>query len=500
MSAAPGQPLAASDYLAAFLRRKWLFLALCLPLPLAVLAYSLSRENRYESTALVQVQRPPVDLGVLIARNATVPPDTDQMLELRLAARSVTTPPVVSLAATRRREPPGRLLGRISVGVVQNLALVKITASAPSSAEAAGVANAFATALVEARRRSNQNQVTTAINALSAQPRPDPAELSRLRALRAAQTGNASVAEPATRPGRPASPRPLRNTAVAFILSLLLATVVLVALEWSDRRIRRIADVDQATGLPLLATIPDVTHERWDSDIGVVVGFEMLRDALIAFNTGSELRSLLVTSPGRGDGKTTVAANLAKAMARADRNVLLVEADLREPQLASRLDLKGTPGLAEVLASGVPAGEAIQRRGELEVLVGGQPPPNASELLGSARMRELLGELGSGRDAVILDVPPLLAVSDAVPLLEAVSGVLVVARMDHTRTDDLASALELIRRAQARALGAVVTGLDKRRLERPRYVLSYPRAEPPGHAPAAAEVPSAAQAPAQQQS
>ena len=172
----------------------------------------------------------------------------------------------------------------------------------------------------------------------------------------------------------------------------------------------------------------------------------------------------MVTSPTRGDGKTTVATNLAIALAQDQQRVILVDGDLRHPQVAFRLGVADSVhyGLDAVLVDGRPLRDALVAvdigGGELRVLAGGHSP-GASVILGSRRMRSLLAKLSEIADIVIVDTPPLLAVSDAIPLIGQVSGTLLVARMNGTKTDELTKASQIIAQASGKVIGVVATGI-----------------------------------------
>ena len=193
---------------------------------------------------------------------------------------------------------------------------------------------------------------------------------------------------------------------------------------------------------------------------------------------------MLIASPTRGDGKTTVAANLSLALAQDGRNVIAVDCDLRRPQLAKRLGVAEQVnfGLDSVLIDRREADEALLEveveGGRLRVLPGGSPP-NPSVLLGSDRMRSLLARLREDADMVIIDTPPLLAVSDAIPLQEQVSGTVLVARMDYTSRDGVrkAAALHLDRRWQRARLRRNRRSARRRRGVRLRLRLRLYRRE-----------------------
>ncbi len=196
----------------------------------------------------------------------------------------------------------------------------------------------------------------------------------------------------------------------------------------------------------------------------------MLRANLRYFNVDHDVGSILVTSAAPGDGKTTVAWNLATAAAELGGRVLLVEADLRHPGIAQGLGMREARGLSTVLAGEASLEGALQEvplpdrqsgRGTrtVEVLLSGPLPPNPSDLLESDAMGELLSAAQQGYDLVVIDTPPMSVVSDAIPLIKNVGGVIVVGRAGKTTRDAAARLNEQLVNLKAPFLGIVVNGL-----------------------------------------
>ena len=222
-------------------------------------------------------------------------------------------------------------------------------------------------------------------------------------------------------------------------------------------------------------------------------GPDRRRAHLRYFNVDRDLRTLLVASAAPGDGKTTIARHLAGAAARVGSRVLLLEADLRRPGLAQQLDAQPGPGLADVLIGAVPLAEAIQTidleapSGEgatvrtLDVLVAGATlPPNPGELIESRAMETLLERAGSAYDLVVIDTPPLTAVSDAFPLLSKVDGVIIVGWVGRNSRDVAERLHETLSGAGAPLLGVIANGFKARRNAPYAYAYNYSyRSEPP---------------------
>ncbi|QGP92647.1 Tyrosine-protein kinase YwqD [Neomoorella glycerini] len=190
--------------------------------------------------------------------------------------------------------------------------------------------------------------------------------------------------------------------------------------------------------------------------------YRTLRTNLSFAAVDQPVRTLLVTSAGPGEGKSTTISNLAVVLAQGGSQVLLVDCDLRRPSQHKAFELDNSRGLTNALVEEINPEELIQATSVegLGVLTTGPLPPNPAELLGSERMKGLLSGLAAGFDYVLLDTPPALAVTDAAVLAQQVDGALLVARAGVTRTDMLLEARELLARTGVRLLGAILNGIQ----------------------------------------
>jgi non-specific protein-tyrosine kinase len=229
--------------------------------------------------------------------------------------------------------------------------------------------------------------------------------------------------------------------------------------------------------LPFLGTIPHEAFPRERQDPEVAEAFQTLRNTLTYFNADEALTSIMVTSGLKAEGKTTVAVNLARAYASFGKRVILVDTDLRKPDVARRLGLSEGTGLSDVLAGNASVDDVFQEIAPyghgLRVLSAGPIPPNPSALLGSLRMAALIEELAADADIVVLDSTPLLMVSDAFPLLDKVSGVVALARLDKTPRDAVRRMIHIAASAGARVLGLVATDARRGRLTGHSYEYGY---------------------------
>lgn len=190
--------------------------------------------------------------------------------------------------------------------------------------------------------------------------------------------------------------------------------------------------------------------------------YRSLRTNLSFYSLDNPLRSLVVTSPAKAEGKSTTIANLAVTMAQSGRKTILVDCDLRRPSLHTLFDLRHEPGLTNVILDD-DATLPLQETGveNLWLLASGPKPPNPADLLGSKKIDHLLQKLNEKADIVLFDAPPVIAVTDAAVLGAKVDGVLLVISAGQTRRDHAERAKELLEKAKVRIIGAALTNAPK---------------------------------------
>lgn len=283
------------------------------------------------------------------------------------------------------------------------------------------------------------------------------------RPTRTASPGvRVTVADDAELPRTPVSPRPLLNLGLGLVVGLVAGVAGAVLRDVTDTSVRSARSLCEVAGNTALGT---VAHDgrlglgvRGDSPLAEA--FRRIRTNL-RFADGDALpRSVVVTSAVSGEGKSTIACNLAVSLAEAGWKVILVDADLRGSYLAARLGIEEAAGLAEVLGGGRAVGEVLRQWGpeSLSVLPGGAAAGNPSELLASRKMPSILRELERQADIVLIDTPPLLSTTDAAILARWCTGALLVARHGRTRREEVAQAVERLETVHARVLGAVLNG------------------------------------------
>jgi capsular exopolysaccharide synthesis family protein len=388
----------------------------------------------------------------------------------------------------------------LSVSAQGESNIVDVAATATSPALAASIANVYTERFVSEQQSSNHAYYTSALAlvnkqlaGLSPKERASTAGLAlqdraqSLGVLAELRNGNVQVAQAASVPTSPSSPKVSRNTVLGAVLGLLLGLGIAFLLERVDRRIREPKDLESIYELPLLGVVPESAalarsprrgaSARGALPAGEAEAFHLIRAHLRYFNVDRQLHTLLVASAAPGDGKTTVARHLAGAAAAMGSRVLLVEADLRRPTLAQQFDVPSGHGLCDVLIGSATLDEAVQtieldefsgaraKDRTLDLLVAGAAlPPNPGELIESHAMEALLNRARSTYDLVVIDTPPLTAVSDAFPLLSKVDGVIIVGRVGRNRRDIAERLHETLRGAGAPLLGVIANGFKAGRL------------------------------------
>lgn len=277
-----------------------------------------------------------------------------------------------------------------------------------------------------------------------------------------------SIIKPASAPSAPSAPNPRLNLLLGLLVGLTAGVLAAVSRTTLDTRIRGEADLRQVTDAPLLGGISfdqDATKKplltQAPPQSPRAESFRQLRTNLQFANISDSARTVLVTSSLPGEGKSTTATNLAIALAQAGQTVCLVDADLRRPMVSEYLGLDRSAGLTTALVGIADVEDLLQPWGgdSLFVLTSGQIPPNPSELLGSHQMKSLLERLESAFDAVIIDAPPLLPVTDAAVLSQHVGGVVIVVGAQKLRAQDLAKSISALELVGSNVLGVVLNRL-----------------------------------------
>ncbi|MGI6376311.1 MAG: polysaccharide biosynthesis tyrosine autokinase [Anaerolineae bacterium] len=283
-----------------------------------------------------------------------------------------------------------------------------------------------------------------------------------------------SVVEPATVPRRPVSPNVPQTVAVSAGLGLLLAIVGAVVLELLSDDIEDAEEAQRVTGLQLLASIWKLPANGHGEGLVTVRSpgspsvepFRVLRINVQYSSVDAPLRTVLVTSPGPSEGKSTILSNLAVVYAEAGQRVVIADTDLRRPVQHVIFGLKNDRGLSDLVRDRELALADCLQPGPVEnlrVLCAGAVPPNPTQVLASQRMQEVLTALRAETDVLLLDSAPVLAAADASLLSTHVDGVILVADAGRTRRSMAKQAVEELHRAQANLVGLVLNRVVPRR-------------------------------------
>ena len=288
---------------------------------------------------------------------------------------------------------------------------------------------------------------------------------------------NVSIIERADVPRVPIAPQPKKEWISAILAGIVVAFGLAFGIEYLDDTVKTPDDITRRLRIPLLGLVPAIRGERAPllsepvpHDFGEA--FRSLRTSLVFTSATDHTRVIAVTSTQPLEGKTTTAANLALALALGGARVLVIDADMRRPGLHKSLGAQNDVGLSHLLQGQARVRDAVQRTAEPNLLMmsAGRTPPNPSELLGSDRMANFLANLERGPfDWVIIDTPPVLAVTDAVILAPKISGMVFVLGSEMTRIVHAERALETIRASRPRAISAVLNRVD---FDRNKYYYS----------------------------
>ena len=293
-------------------------------------------------------------------------------------------------------------------------------------------------------------------------------EALRLTEIQAADS--VVVVQKAKEPETFIRPRTLVNTLLATIVGAMMALGLVFLVEYLDERVKSPQDLVGLLNIPFLGAV-SVIRNKDERKFGMLItateprnpiseAYRGLRTSLQFSSVDMPLRSLVVTSAQPQEGKTTTAANLAVVMAQAGHKVILIDADMRKPSQHRLFDVPKAPGLTDALLAATQPEPQHTFVENLRLIPSGKIPPNPSELLGSQRMRQLLDDLQSSADIVIIDAPPLLPVTDAQVLSTQVDGTLLLVNAGINRSAVI-RAVEALNRVNARLLGLAFNRLTK---------------------------------------
>lgn len=350
----------------------------------------------------------------------------------------------------------GKLKQMVSAEAVDSTQVFKVTVTGPDAVEAQKIADAITYILPK--------RISSIIEGTSAQ-----------------------IVDSAVVPSRPSSPNYTKNTMIGFVAGLAAMVAIIVLRELFNVTIRTEEDVERSSKYPVLAAVPDmvapgkggygqkkpgekqpVSHGKDPEIIGGGISFaaseayKLLRTKVqFSFADEKDCHVIGVSSALTGEGKSVSAVNLAYSLSQLDKRVLLIDCDMRRPSLSAKLPIQKAPGLSDFLAGLSHADNLLQLCGmpgderAFHVIAAGRTPPNPMELLSSTRMEKLLGRLRQGYDYIILDLPPVGEVGDALAVAKFTDGMLLVVRQNYCNRIALSAAERQFAFVDAKILGVI---------------------------------------------
>ena len=446
-------------------------------------ATSVAQSSQYRATSKVLYNPAPI-AGAL-----------DPQRAITTLVALVKTVPV--LDAARKQVSPSTRLDldtRTSVSAALNEDIIDITVVAASPKAAANDSRAVANAFVQYWASAQKQAISAQLGSLKHQlealaGRTTPSAVAAAADLRSQiAEANANLAssgsdlvlvQPAVPPSGRFSPHPLRNLFIGLLAGVILGGILAVVRERTDRRLRSVADLESAYGLPVLGTVPRIDEAAYGrraagfSDFTttspLAESYRAIRTNLDILNGGGPPRVIVVTSAVQAEGKSAVSANLAAAIAQTGRNVLAVSGDLRAPTLHEYFQTRPTDGLVGILAGDVAFERATQR---IEIGANGASPPvGRLSLLASSRrvidpaflfqspaMSRVIDQAEGHFDVVVIDTVPLLSAPEATVLAKRADAVVLVAAIDVVTRTHSKRTLQILQVAGAKTAGIVVTG------------------------------------------
>lgn len=490
------------DYLRALARHKLLLVVVALLVPVGALYFSLSQEPRFEASSEVLLSRQDIASALTSIPNPTadIQPELLTTTQQRLARVPEVARRTLAAAGFADRDAD-ELLENSSVGGESNADILTFSVTDDRPAVARALATAYAEEFTEYRQELDIASVRIAAGELekrlselrAVNGRRTPlyrtlaAKQRQLETLEVLQTASASVIRRPTE-AEQIQPRPVRALALALPLGVLLAMAFALVAHLLDTRVWSASEIAQRLGLQLLGRVPDLPRRFRPSDRLVMLHrprsgragvFRVLRANLELANRAHQASTIMFTSAGAREGKSMTVANLAIALARAGKDVLLVDLDLRSPAIGALFGLGGRTGLSEVITgravlenavievpvhspngSRRPSAGGLELGGSLRLLPAGRLSVNHADLADSTAVSQVLEQAREVAGIVLIDAPPLLDDGDTVALSAHVEGVVVVARARKLKRGVLGEVRRLLASTPSVKLGVVVTAAD----------------------------------------
>ena len=503
------------DYLNVLRARKWVIVQAAVICTLIAVAVSLFQQPLYQGEARVLVTSQDAGAAIVGTVLGDLSGQPERSLQTQVQLIQLRPLAETTVRALGLQEAPDELLKHIEVSSAGQTNVVVITATDPSAERAAAIANGMANAYVTWSRDTKRQSIRQAADEV--QRRLDDAhaeilalgkkivdgrttdkngnvikddslnaeltiatdlyatlaeKLETLRVNEQLEIGSGQVVSAAVVDPTAISPKPVRNAALGLAVGLVLGVSLAFLLEYLDNTIKSTDEAEKLYGAPVLGQVPLEEFAKDEPRRLTIVqhpgspaaeSYRALRNSLEFVNFQDDVKTLLVASSAPGEGKSTVAANLAAGLAQTGKKVVLVNSDFRRPTTDQFFGVNNLIGLSDVLAGSHSLKAALQRPGDdqLLILAAGRMPPNPSELLGSEKMSAVVAGLKDWADWIIIDSPPLLAVADAAAVARWADGILMVTRGGVSTREAARKGQEMLAKVGARVVGVVVWGLEE---------------------------------------
>ena len=428
-------------------QRFWALMLLLLAVGLAVGAGSLLLvKDTYASTSRLFISTQSLGTASELLQGSTYT-QARMLSYATVASDPIVLEPVIEQLGLKTT--PEQLAGQVSATAQSDELIIEITAKAGNPISSSDIANAVA------------DQLSTVIE----------------KKIEAPVAGSdpfvkATVIKKAVPPQAPSWPTPWIFITVGGLSGLLLGIGLAFLFGALDTRVRNVTDIERSLTVPVLGMVSKDKRLHRRRPLDIIEGRNTFAESIRALRTnlqfvdaeGDERRVLLITSTVPSEGKSTTSLSLAAVLAEGGNRVALVDADLRKPSIAGLADIEGGVGVTDVLLGKVSLADALQTVGShrrLHVLPAGRIPPNPAELLASPQFAELIAVLRRHVDYVVIDSPPVLAVSDALVLSHLADASIVVVGVERVRRQQFTTAMTALQQAKAPLAGVVMNRLAR---------------------------------------